>query len=743
MKRQNQAQYIHFILVILVVFTSCSTADRSYDLVDPLANEHTQYLYGNMRALSGKGLMFGHQNTLSSGYYWTGSDHPDTPSRSDVKDVTGSYPAVYGWDLANFMQIGLNEDEKKIRREELLNYSREGFQRGGILSYSWHASNPLTKGSFYDTTRAVHTILPGGELHESYRQSLDEIAEFFLALDSIPAIFRPWHEHNGDWFWWGKGLCTEEDFVALWRFTVEYLRDEKKVHNLLYAYSPDRSRIDIEHFNRDYLYAYPGDEYVDIIGLDNYWDLGHPANTTPADQRKEFFIRSAENVVDLAEAKDKLPALTEGGLEAIPDSTFWTQTILDAILTNEKTKKVSYFAVWRNATYAIEQRDHYYAPYPGQVSSADFMKFREHPFVLFEDELPNMYISPSQNKTSNTYNAQDERIQVMGRYLKNQDSTLSFAASGVQVHFQFEGTALDVVLDDEFRNGDDYNWFSVSVNGEAPFTFRTIPGRKHYRLAGPLVPGVHEVVLTKQTEGQNGVNTLATVQSTRLLQAETLPDRRIEFIGDSITSGFGADSSVVPCATGKWYDQHSTDGSYAVLVSKSLHAQWMLSSISGAGMFRNWNSDAPTVPTVYDGVFMEYADSTSQWSFESYPSNLLVIALGTNDFSEGGGPQPRKKIDAEAFIKAYDTFLDRLRKNYPQAKMLLTTSPMMAPEQNDVLLSYVETIAVSQRSKGFTEIRTFRYRGRYNNGCNIHPSLSDHRLMAEELRPVIKEMMQW
>lgn len=731
------------VLFTILVTISCSRVENSYKLVDPDANERTHHLYGNLRAISGKGLLFGHQNTLSSGYHWTGSDFPGTPSRSDVKEVTGSYPAVYGWDLANFLYTGLSDEEIKTRKEELLNYSREAYERGGILTYSWHAPNPLTKGSFYDTTRTVFAILPGGELHESYKQSLDEIADFFHALDSIPAIFRPWHEHNGDWFWWGKGLCTEEEFVSLWRFTVEYLRDEKKVRNLLYAYSPDRSRTDIDQFERDYFYAYPGDEYVDIMGLDNYWDLGHPANTTPPDQRKEQFIRSLEYLAEIAEARDKLPALTEGGLEAIPDSSFWTGTILDAFLTNEKTRKVSYFMVWRNATYAIEKRDHYYAPYPGQVSAVDFMRFREHPFVLFEDEIPNFYIQPHLNTSPTSFKPLNDYVQVMGRHTKNQDSTLSFAASGVQIHFRFEGTFIDMVLEDEFRNGDDYNWFSVSVNGEPPYSFKTIPGRKHYRLVGSLPHGTHTVRLTKQTEGQNGVITLGSVHTGKLLEPDALPNRRIEYIGDSITSGFGADSSDIRCTAGKWYDQHSTDGSYAVLVAKSLDAQWMLSSISGAGVFRNWNSDGPTVPMVYEGAFMEYADSTTQWTFDSYPSDLVVLALGTNDFSNGDGLKPRAKLDSEAFIKAYDSFLDRLRERYPKAKMLLTTSPMLDSAQNDALVSYLDKIVAMQRTKGLKDIRSFRYSGRYINGCNSHPSLSDHIMIADELRPIIQEMMQW
>ena len=86
----------------------------------------------------------------------------------------------------------------------------------------------------------------------------------------VPIVFRPYHEFDGDWFWWGKSHCTREDFISLWRFTVSYLRDSLDVHNFIYAFSPDNK------FNSEaeYLSRYPGDGYVDLVGVDNYGDFG-------------------------------------------------------------------------------------------------------------------------------------------------------------------------------------------------------------------------------------------------------------------------------------------------------------------------------------------------------------------------------------------------------------------------------------------------------------------------------------
>lgn len=118
------------------------------------------------------------------------------------------------------------------------------------------------------------SILPGGQNHERYKKDLRKVAEFSSSLRDddgklIPFIFRPFHEFDGEWFWWGAAYNEPEEFKDLWRFTVHYLRDILNVHNMLYAFSPD-----IKFDSReDYLLRYPGDDYVDILGFDDYEDF--------------------------------------------------------------------------------------------------------------------------------------------------------------------------------------------------------------------------------------------------------------------------------------------------------------------------------------------------------------------------------------------------------------------------------------------------------------------------------------
>jgi mannan endo-1,4-beta-mannosidase len=317
--------------------------------------------------------MFGHQDDLAYGVGWKRQT-----GRSDVKDVTGSYPAVFGWDVS---KLGRPFNIDSVNFEDMKRWIKKVYQMGGINTISWHMDNPVTGGDAWDKTPAVHAILPGGNKHDFYKKRLDLFAEFIKELQTvggvpIPVIFRPFHELTGNWFWWGKGNCTKDDFVALWRFTVDYLENVKGVHQLLYCYSTDK-------FNskEQYLEFYPGDDYVDILAVDDY------QNVKSVKGRKKL-VYELKTVVELAGSKGKIAALSETGLESIPVSNWFTGILLPGIKADETGKCIAYVLVWRNA-----RPEHHYAPYPGHPAAADFVKFRDDPYTLFLDDLPDMYKS--------------------------------------------------------------------------------------------------------------------------------------------------------------------------------------------------------------------------------------------------------------------------------------------------------------------------------------------------------------
>ena len=363
-------------ILLILLFSFTFLTGFSQNLVDKNASPETVALYQNLIRLAPKHILFGHQDALAYGVGWRGWHK----KKSDVEMVSGKYPAIFGWEMSKLGKSPLNIDS--VSFEHMKGWMKQGYKLGGINEISWHVDNFVTGGDSWEVgEKVVSTILPGGEHHDAYLRKLDLFADFvndltvgFLKKRTIPIVFRPFHEHTGSWFWWGKDHCTEEEYKQLFRFTVEYLRDIKGLHNLLYCYSPD-----IVQSKDHYLERYPGDEYVDILGIDDYHDFKNGGNT-------EDMLRRLRMVVELAEERGKIATMSETGLESIPDPTWWTEKVLKPIKNDPVASKISWLMVWRNA-----RTSHHYGPYPGHASTADFVTFSEDPFILFAEDLEKVY----------------------------------------------------------------------------------------------------------------------------------------------------------------------------------------------------------------------------------------------------------------------------------------------------------------------------------------------------------------
>src|SRR5579872_4799619 len=109
--------------------------------IDKAATKETVHLYRHLKALASKGFLFGHQDDLAYGYGWK-----YIPGRSDIKDVTGDYPALYGWELGRIeLDHAVNIDS--VPFDKMKGFIREGYARGGVITISWHLNNPLTGGT--------------------------------------------------------------------------------------------------------------------------------------------------------------------------------------------------------------------------------------------------------------------------------------------------------------------------------------------------------------------------------------------------------------------------------------------------------------------------------------------------------------------------------------------------------------------------------------------------------------------
>lgn len=354
--------------IALLFFLSVSA--QKFQPIDTKATPETKNLYHNLHLLAKQHTLFGHQHATEYGHGWQGD-----ADRSDVKSVTGSHPAVIGVDFSSFTAGSQQEnDNYKVHVKKIV---EDTYNRGGVITVAWHFPNPVSGGGFYwkDSVSlpAVRYLIPGGQAHEKYKDILKGIGDWAHSVKGndgklVPMIFRPFHEFDGDWFWWGRSHCTTEEFVSLWKFTVAYLRDSLGVHNFIYAFSPDNQFLTAEK----YLERYPGDAWVDMVGMDNYGDMGRDRYAPDVAAQK------LKIVSDYAKKAGKLAAFTETGLESLGNPTWWNETLLKVM--KRPGLELCYVLVWRNDS---RSPTHYYAPFPGHSSVPDFIKFYQDPYTVF------------------------------------------------------------------------------------------------------------------------------------------------------------------------------------------------------------------------------------------------------------------------------------------------------------------------------------------------------------------------
>ncbi len=355
-------------------------------MVDANATKETQALFYNLKRLAQTKTAIGQQDAFNSFYQDAGGD-------SDIKKNTGFDPAVLGSDFMFITDKNNNEQLNNWfyqQEQKIVAATKNAYAKGIINTFSWHLREPNKEESFYASdmtaeqkSTAFRSILAGGANNEWYKKKLDKVAKVISNLkgsngELIPIIFRPFHEFDGSWFWWGADYSTAEEYKKAYQFTVDYLKNTKGVHNILYAFSPDNSYTT----ETNYLSRYPGDKYVDIIGMDNYGDFNNQGQTGSDKANAKLKILS-----DYAKAKVKIAALTETGYRvttSTPAITDWFSTLLYNALTKNDIQ-ISYVVFWNN------NADGYYVPNGTVSNAADFKTYSLKTKSALLNSLPKMY----------------------------------------------------------------------------------------------------------------------------------------------------------------------------------------------------------------------------------------------------------------------------------------------------------------------------------------------------------------
>ncbi len=303
------------------------------------------------------GIMLGHKESLAYGSMWY-----NQPGRSDVKSVSGHYPAVVDWTLTG-IESGANINVDSVPFVRIKQYVTQMYHNEGVTVLSWA---PAWQQTWVGMADEADSILTEEEFFAHYAKGLDCLAAFLLALKNDSEQYIPVVVQLFDWPNIQE-VCPAGIYIDLWRKSVDYLRDKKNIHHVLYAYSMNgvETGADLSRY-------YPGNAYVDIVGLRLYQDFETDGSGSLYGQRLE---KGLSAVCHFAQKNKKLPALSETGLKGVKISNFFSG-ILDPVISKYK---ISYMVFGANMW---NEEESYYVPIPGHPASEDFFNFAHNSHII-------------------------------------------------------------------------------------------------------------------------------------------------------------------------------------------------------------------------------------------------------------------------------------------------------------------------------------------------------------------------
>jgi hypothetical protein len=346
----------------------------------------------------------------------------------------------------------------------------------------------------------------------------------------------------------------------------------------------------------------------------------------------------------------------------------------------------------------------------------------------------------TQAQTTGFINFNDIRIYYQGRINQADTAAREFYWPGTSATINFSGTGISALLQDEKG----LNYYNVIVDSRPPVKLKLNAGKQVYMLAENLPAGRHTLQLFKRTEWEEGTTRFYGFQLTgngKLLKAPAAPKRKIEFYGNSITSGYANEDSILTDGDSPEGQYKNNYLSYAAVTARYFNAEYRCTSKSGIGVLVSW---FPLImPEMYNRLNPNNADS--HYDFSAYQPQIIVIDLGQNDASIIANPNMEQfkarfgtqKPDAAAIIKAYQNFYSTIRSKYPSATIICALGSMSAVQPGSAWPGYISQAVANMHDRKmltflFTPVKGY-----------AHPRVADDRKMADELIVFIKGHVKW
>ncbi len=327
--------------------------------------------------------------------------------------------------------------------------------------------------------------------------------------------------------------------------------------------------------------------------------------------------------------------------------------------------------------------------------------------------------------------ASDPNILYMGRIHWSDTLTADFNYPGVTAMLNFNGTGLSMAA----KPGS--GQFMVEVDNDDAFKINFTDSISNIVLADSLPCGRHSARITYAIEGHEKQPSIHGFEifgpDAKLLPAPERPALKIEFIGNSITCGYGteADSGQVHFS----YENENHTLSYAYMTARALDADFNVVAKSGIGMYRSYGgpregTPGNRIPDLYDRTLFYTHDY--EWDHSSFRPDIICINLGTNDTS-------LEMFEPELFEAKYNEFLDRLRELQPQARIVVLNGPMLNGHWLEVVTESLDRVAEGR--EGVSRFDFSPCTGELGYGADFHPSRARAVRMADELIPYLQSIL--
>lgn len=332
----------------------------------------------------------------------------------------------------------------------------------------------------------------------------------------------------------------------------------------------------------------------------------------------------------------------------------------------------------------------------------------------------------------------NSQITYSGRIDTSKVKAAELYWSGTSIQINFKGKSISTLFEDE--KGD--NYYNVIIDNDSLFIIRPDTTKRYYQLASDLPKGNHKIEIFKRTEWDRGKTAFygfEIIKNAKVLPKPAAKKRRIEFYGNSITAGYAIED-----ASGKDSpDSTFTNNylSYSAITARHFNAKYQCICKSGIGIMISW---FPLImPEMYDRLVP--SDSLSKWNFSNFSPEIVVINLFQNDSWLVNRPENEEfKIrfglqapDEDFIIDAYIDFISKIRHEYPKANIICSLGNMDATKEGSIWINYIKKAVIRMNdAKIYTHFMPYKE-------TSGHPSIKEHKIMANSLIKFIDDTIEW